>query len=147
MEAGFKLPNNIKLFILYSHLVKLLTTTFFASTNFWARSLIPFYLWKFFTRSQVKNISLELIINCYKLNHVSRPCWHPWLFAGDHFVMIYILVGRDLSSLLSAKHRIWCSLNVNLQWPLGGNLGLTYHREVHSYHPTSSWKEWCNVES
>ena len=24
-----------------------------------------------------------------------------------------------------AKHRIWCSLNVNLQWPLGGNLGPT----------------------
>lgn len=19
----------------------------------------------------------------------SRPCWHPWLFAGDHFVMIF----------------------------------------------------------
>lgn len=24
-----------------------------------------------------------------------------------------------------AKHRIWCSLNVNLQWPSGGNLGPT----------------------
>jgi len=30
-----------------------------------------------------------LIIDCYKLNNVSRPCWHPWLFAGDHFVMIF----------------------------------------------------------